>query len=249
MRACFILFAVFCVRTEDIFVGIQSFSSRVFSASGMASTWQPWAPHRGQGNEPAMDTVIDSETAATEAMEDDETGSGTNSGAHLSAPALDGAAARHLGMPVDPPALATALPGDRPSPLRPTPPAAGDCGRCNKALMRFEKGWNTQLCNRCFNELQGYDTCTCGKGLWTCERNAGLGLCLGCHKYGCKHCRADLEVDELRYGKQCCNRCYNLQTQSTKPCRSCGKGLLLPEQKNSDWCGPCSQEWRSRRGL
>jgi len=245
MRACFILFAVFCVRTEDLFVGVQSFSSRVFSASGMASAWRPWTPHRGQASEPAMGGVTDSETAATDAMENDETGSGTNSGAHLSAPAPGGAAARHLGMPVDPPASATALPGGRPSPLLPTPPAAGDCDRCNEALMSFEKGWNTQLCNRCFNKSQRYDTCKkCGKGLWTCERNTGLGLCLGCHQYGCKHCQTELEVDELRYAKQCCNRCYNLRKGSTEPCLSCRRGLLLREQAKSGWCGRCWQEWR-----
>ena len=32
-------------------------------------------------------------------------------------------------------------------------------------------------------------------------------------------------------------------------CLSRGRGLLLPEQENSDWCGPCWEEWRSGSGL
>jgi len=73
MRACFILSAVFCVRIEDPFVGgVQGFSSRVFSALGMAQEWLPWEPPRSRGHDPAKDREFKRQKAvADNAVHDD----------------------------------------------------------------------------------------------------------------------------------------------------------------------------------
>jgi len=240
----------FVFESRILLLGVQSFSSRVFSALGMPPTWQPWIPHRDQGHEPATGREPKRKKAATDDMVQDEAGPGKHPEAHSSAPALGGAVAPYSGMPVDPLAPAAALTVGRPSPILQNPLAAGDCRRCKTALMRFDMGWNTQLCNRCFNVQQGYDKCKkCRTGLWACERKAGLGLCRGCHTYACRHCEVEVGVDELRYGRRLCNRCYNVWMCFTDRCLSCRRGLLLPEQEaNTGWCDPCWQEWRPEGG-
>jgi len=153
-------------------------------------------------------------------------------------------------MPVDQSAQAAALTDGSQSPTLPTPLAVGDCSRCKTALISCDLRWDTQLCNRCYNEQQGYDKCKqCKTGLWACERRAGKGLCRKCHTYLCRHCLFEVEADELRHGKRLCNRCYNVWQCLTDRCDRCARGLLKPEQEaNEGWCDPCWDQWRTGRG-
>ena len=133
-----------------------------------------------------------------------------------------------------------------PSTSPPESIAEGACDRCREALMPFERRWKSRMCNRCFNESQGGAKCEgCEKGLWNSERKLGRRRCCKCEAYKCTECRSVLTGDEVRWVNQCCNRCYNLWKGTTKPCRSCRKGLLLPEFRGgSFYCDPCCEEWR-----
>jgi len=186
-----------------------------------------------------MQVVSGSGPPAKAAVKNGETCFDWKFEAHLSTSALGGAAAESAALSVG-----------CPSGVVLTPPAAGDCGLCNKALMSFEKCWTEGLCNRCYNAGKGYATGGgCGKGLWKPERDAGFGRRCDCHRYECKHCKTTLDVDEVRYANLCCIRCYNLkEKKSTDPCRGCKRGLLRPEQAKSAWCGQCWQTWRSEGG-
>jgi len=225
----------FCVRTEDLFVGVRSFSSRVFCASGMANAWLVLPPSPNQARDCPMQVASGSGPPAEAVVTNGETCFEWKFVAHLSTFTPGGAAAESV----------------RPSGLVLAPPAAGDCGLCQKALMSFEKCWTEGICNRCYNARKGGATCQgpCGKGLWKPEVDAGFDRCCDCHRYACKHCDTTLAVDEVRYANRCCNRCYNLkEKKSTDPCRGCQKGLLRPEQAKSAWCGQCWQRWRSEGG-
>ena len=221
----------FCVRTEDLFVGVRSFNSRVFCASGMANAWLLLPPSPTPARASSMQVAPGSGLPAEAVVTDGETRFEWKLVANPSIFAPGGAAAI----------------SDRPSGFVLAPPATGACGLCHKTLMSFEKRWDEGICNRCYNKRKGGPTCqgfNCGNGLWNPEVDAGFNKCCDCHRYGCKYCEIHLTVAEVRYAKVCCNRCYNSkEKKSTDPCRGCQKGLLLPEQAKSAWCDECWQGW------
>jgi len=211
----------FCVRTEDLFVGVRSFKSRVFCASGMENTWQLLPPS-------PMEVTPSSGLQAEAVVMDGETCLRWRFVANLSI--------------LDPGGVAAS--SNPPSGFGVAPPATGACGLCRKALMIFEQGWDGGICNRCYNKRKGKPTCQgpCGNGLWNPEAAAGFDKCCVCQRYECKYCGRHLTVQEVRYAKVCCNACYNSkEKKSTDPCRECQK--LLPAQAKSAWCDECWQRW------
>ena len=235
----------FVFESRILLLGVQSFSSRVLSALGMAPTWQPWSPPSSSVHGPAASWEPRLKEARTDDTAHDGAGLGKPIEARSSGTAPGGTEAPFPAVSAGHLAQAAALPDGPWSPTLPTLPTVGDCSRCHAALMRFEIDWDTQLCNRCFNKGKGYDQCTgCLKGLWACERRTGHRRCRDCYTFVCGHCRVGLEVDELRSGKRLCNRCYNVWMRRTGPCLTCGRGLLKHEQEeNADWCGRCCHEW------
>ena len=211
-----------CARTEDLFVGVRSFKSRGFCASGMENTWHllpPSSMEVTQTQTPGLRAeavVIGGESCLRWRFM-----------AHLDILDSGGVAAS----------------SNRSSGFGLAPPATGACGLCGKARMIYDQGWDGGICNRCYNKRKGKPTCEgCGDGLWNPEAAAGFKNCCVCQRYECRYCKGHLTVQEVRYAKVCCNACYNSkETRSTHPCRECQK--LLPAQAKSAWCDECWQGW------
>ena len=209
-----------CARTEDFFVGVRSFKSRGFCASGMANTWHLLPPSSlGVTQTPGL--------RAEAVVMGGEPCFAWRFVAFLDTLDSGGVAAS----------------SDLPSGFALAPPATGACVRCGKARMIYEQGWDGGTCNRCYNKGKGKRTCAeCGEGLWNPEVEAGFTKCCVCQRYGCTYCKGHLTVQEVRCAKVCCNACYNSkETRSTHPCRECQK--LLPAHAKSAWCDECWQGW------
>jgi len=207
-----------CARTEDLFVGVRSFKSHGFCASGMADPLRLLPPG-------PMGATQTSGLQAEAVEIDGEPGFAWTFLAVIKTLEQGGAAASS-GLSSG---SALAL------------PATGPCVRCGKPRMIYDQGWDTGICNRCWNKEMKKPTCEdCGEGLWNPEAAAGFTKCCRCQRYECKYCERHLTVQEVRYGKVCCNDCYKSEeTGSRHPCRGCRK--LLPVHAKSAWCDWC---WR-----
>jgi len=209
-----------CARTEDLFVGVRSFKSRVFRASGMARAWQ------------VLPRELNAEADGPGIRAQTFVGEGENiTKWTIVADFFTPGAAAVSGLPTV------------------APPVAEACRQCNADMESFDLGWEGKICNRCYNQNKEGPMCngSCGTALWKPEVWAGFGLCCHCRQYECKHCRHRLTVQEVRYAKACCSACYHSkEKKSTGLCWACR--TPLPAQANSSWCDACWQRWRSESG-